>query len=135
MDIYVWLKALHIAAAATWIGGLLACGLAIRGATAGRSFVPAVRRWDRAVTAPAMLLAWTLGIVMAVKAGWFVAPWLMVKLVVVVALSALHGLLSGTLRRLENDPGRPVPAALGHAAPVAILCLLVVVVLAVTKPL
>jgi uncharacterized membrane protein len=141
MHVYLWLKAFHIAAATTWISGLVAAGLAVasRPACAGirtaqdRSSLAAVRRWNRRVTFPAMLLAWALGIAMAMQAGWFSSPWLMIKLIIVGALAALHGVLSGTLRRLDCGVDHPA-AILLYAAPATILGVVMIAILVVTKP-
>ena len=70
---------------------------------------------------------------MAMQAGWFGSPWLTIKLAIVGALSALHGLLSGTLRRLSASADQP-PAALRYAAPATILGVVMIAILVVTKP-
>jgi uncharacterized membrane protein len=57
----------------------------------------------------------------------------MIKLAIVGALSALHGLLSGMLRRLGASAEQP-PAALRYAAPATILGVAVIAMLVVTKP-
>lgn len=141
MQVYLWLKAFHIAAATIWISGLMVAGLAVasRLACAGiqaapdRSLLAMVRRWDRSVTLPAMLLAWALGIALAMQAGWFSSHWLMIKLTIVGALAALHGVLSGALLRLNRGADRPA-AILLYAAPATILGIVMVAILAVTKP-
>ena len=56
-----------------------------------RHAVSAVRAWDQWLTTPAMLLVWGLGLTLALSQGWFFSHWLQVKLVFVLALSALHG--------------------------------------------
>jgi len=141
MQGYLWLKAFHIAAATTWISGLVVAGLAVasRLACAGiqtapdRCFLAMVRRWDRCVTLPAMLLAWALGIAMAMQSGWFSSHWLMIKLAIVGVLAALHGVLSGTLLRLDRGAGRPA-AILLYTAPATILAIVMIAILVVTKP-
>jgi len=141
MQVYLWLKALHIAAATTWISGLVVAGLAVvsRQACAGmqatqdRHYLDTIRRWDRCVTLPAMFLTWTLGIAMAMQAGWFSSPWLMIKLGIVGALSALHGALSGTSRRLDHGTDQ-FAAVLLYAAPATILGIVMIAILVVTKP-
>lgn len=143
MDAYVWVKALHVAAAVTWIGGMLVAGVTLAGVALGEragapvapSLVDSVCRWDRRVTSPAMLLTWAFGIAVAMHGGWFAAPWLMIKLVLVAVLSAVHGLLSGTLRRLRRDTDRPGGAAVRYAAPATIVCVFVIALLAVAKPI
>lgn len=104
---YLWLKALHLAAVLAWSGSLLLLGVAA--ASLGRSggvLLPhekrmgqAFLRWDRRVTVPAMVAMWGLGIALASLGGWFGAGWLYAKLVLVFALSGLHGVLSAFLRR------------------------------------
>lgn len=139
---YLVLKALHIAAAATWVGGMLVAGFAISFLPSPCSTRPdgekrlidAVRRWDRRVTSPAMLLVWMLGITMAAWHGLFYAPWLLAKLVVVIVLSALHGIQAGTLRRLRDKPEQVVPVLLTLSGPMAIVAVVMVALLAVTKP-
>jgi uncharacterized membrane protein len=141
MQVYLWLKAFHVAAAMTWIGGMLAAGLMVASrltgagvqATQDTRHLDVIRRWDRCVTLPAMLVVWGLGLAMAMLAGWFGSPWLMIKLAIVGALSALHGLLSGMLRRLGRGAEQP-PAALRYAAPATILGVVMIAMLAVTKP-
>jgi len=139
---YLWLKAIHVAAAVTWIGGMLAMELVVMMVPAGPHrravgelpMLDVVRRWDRWVTSPAMLVVWGLGITMAVEAGWLSSPWLRIKLTIVVLLSVLHGMLSGTLRRMAGDPGRASPALLRHAAPLTVAAVVLIAVLAVAKP-
>src|SRR4051794_21938669 len=141
MQVYLWLKAFHIAAATTWISGLVVAGLAVAtrlpraGIQAAQEpyLLDAVRRWDRCFTLPAMVLTWALGIAMAMHGGWFSYPWLMIKLTIVGALLALHGVLSGTLRRLERGAHQPA-AILLYAAPAAILGVVMIALLVVTRP-
>jgi protoporphyrinogen IX oxidase len=140
MDVYPWLKACHVAAAMTWTSGLVVAGLAVADRVAGTEretgdtgWIRAVGRWDRCVTFPALLLTWGLGLAMAMQGGWFASSWLMIKLVLVGLLVALHGVLSGRLRRLQPGP-HPPPAILRYAAPATIPCVLVIAILVVMKP-
>jgi protoporphyrinogen IX oxidase len=141
MQVYLWLKAFHVAAAMTWISGIVVAGLAVASrltrtdlpAAQDVRMLDAIRRWDRHVTLPAMLLVWGLGLTMATLAGWLSSPWLMIKLAIVATLAALHGVLSGRLRRLDRDADR-IPAILLHAAPATILGVVLIAILAVTKP-
>ena len=130
---YSWLLALHIVAIAIWIGGMLVNGV-ILGVSAERRTIAAARRWNLRLVAPAMLLAWAFGITLAVKGGWFQAHWLSTKLVFVLALSALHGVQSGTLRRMVADPNRKPSAFVRFSAPLTIVGALVIAFLVVAKP-
>ncbi|CAB3968269.1 MULTISPECIES: CopD family protein [Burkholderia] len=131
--IYLWLKAIHVVAVVTFVGGLLMLSVGVR--IANLAVHRAVRRWDRTVTVPALALVWIAGIALALYGHWFGATWLSVKLVVVVALSALHGILAGTLRRMERDDLVVVPAPwLGQAAGAVVAATAIVVGLVVIKP-
>jgi protoporphyrinogen IX oxidase len=49
-------------------------------------------------------------------------------------LSALHGMLSGNLRRLTRSEEAPLPSSLQHAPAVIVLGVLIIVILVVIKP-
>ena len=59
----------------------------------------AILQWDRRITRPAMALVWVLGLSLAAWGGWMGQAWLAGKIALVLALSALHGVLAATLRR------------------------------------
>ena len=134
--IYLWLKALHVAAVLVWTGGLLTAAFASARApksVADMSLIEAIQRFDARITSPAMFVVWSAGLTLAVLGQWFPSPWLVAKLAVVVVLSALHGILSATLRRLSKGDASP-PAWLRHT-PVAILAsLLAIAILVVVRP-
>jgi putative membrane protein len=138
---YLWLKAFHVTAVIGWIGGMLVSSLFIVHVTSSRPLaagesrmIEIARAWDWKVTTPAMLLAWTLGMTMAVQAEWFSSRWLMVKLVLVFALSALHGVQSGMLRRMARSANRSPPAFLRYSAPAILMAIAAIAALAVVKP-
>jgi uncharacterized membrane protein len=135
--IYLWLKALHVAAALVWSGGLLATALATArasGSVSDGSLIRGIRRFDTCVTSPAMFVVWGAGLALAMLGQWFPSPWLMVKLGIVVGLSALHGVLAAMLRRLSQHDA-PRSAAWLRSAPIAIVAsLLSIAVLVIVKP-
>ena len=113
-ELYPWLKALHVAAALTFVGGVLSVAVLMRTLPSdtplAASIARQVRRWDQAVTTPAMMLVWGLGLTLATSGQWFTAGWLQAKLVFVVILSGLHGIQSGRLRRIAvGTQSGPVP--------------------------
>ena len=125
-------KAAHIVSLITWLSGMLAAAMALRHSNVVS--LASVRRHDRFVTAPAMLLAWIFGILLAVQAGWFSDTWLWIKLALVVLLSGMHGTLSGKLRRAaqnESEQVSPIPSAI---LPIGFLLMALIVLLVTTKP-
>ena len=140
--VYLWLKALHIAAVLVWIGGLFAAAFVVAIGSIGSpgepgptALIKEIRRWDRRVTAPAMLVVWGAGLTLAMLSAWFPAPWLIIKLGVVGLLSALHGILSGLLRRLGRPDAPSARPWLRHAPLLIIGGVIAIVVLVVVKPL
>lgn len=141
--LYLAIKTFHIVAIIVWIGGMLAVSLLLASMqpSSGPFLFPENRllmiahRWDRRVTTPAMLSAWALGLSMSMLGHWFAAAWLSTKLVVVLALSALHGIQFGTLRRLATGGSRRKPGgALRFAASGIVISVAVIVALVLYKP-
>jgi uncharacterized membrane protein len=134
--IYLWLKALHVAAVLVWTGGLLAAALASARApksVTDTSLIEVIQRFDTRVTSPAMFVVWGAGLALAMLGQWFPSPWLITKLGIVVILSALHGILAATLRRLSQGDAS-TPAWLRHAPAVILASLLAIAILVVVKP-
>jgi uncharacterized membrane protein len=136
---YLWLKALHLAAAITFVAGVLATALLLP--PGGEAWlrdrlyvVHGLRRWHNRVTTPAMLIVWALGLALALQGGWFAHRWLQAKLVLVLALSAVHGVHSGALRRLAGGSALRPPGLWPGGLLIAVLAA-GIAVLAVTKPL
>jgi putative membrane protein len=140
--IYALLKALHIVAVTGWIGGLLLQACLLRTLARlplpllpdQRSVIGAAVRWEGRLAAPAMLLAWACGLALAGQGLWWMAPWLNVKLALVFALSALHGVQSGSLRRMVDSPVRRPPGWLRHGGAALLCAVAAIVFLVVLKP-
>lgn len=101
---YLWIKAIHVAAIVTFAGSLLAQGLylAVAWSDATREMTQSFRRAERSITVPALLVALGSGVALATLGQWLLAPWLMLKLLLVGVLLAIHGVQSGQLRRLAE---------------------------------
>src|SRR3569833_2321721 len=98
---YEWLKAFHIIAVIAWMAGMLYlprlfvyhCEADV-GSTQSETFKVMERRLLKAIINPAMIATWVLGLWLAYSGGWFKAPWLHAKLVLVLLMSGVHGVLS-----------------------------------------
>ena len=139
---YELVRLLHVSADIVFIAGLLAGGLVLAALSfqaapdlvKERRLVDAMRRFNRIVTGPALVIAWICGTWLALQAGWFASHWLQSKLVLVLVLSALHGGLSAGLRR-ACAPVPVVPSRAWRATPaLAVVATAVVVWLALMKP-
>jgi putative membrane protein len=106
----LWLKAFHVIAVIAWMAGMLYLPRlfvyhceAEAGSKQSETFKVMERRLLRAIINPAMIAAWVLGLWLAYDQGYFKAGWLHGKLVLVLALTALHGLFSRWVRDFAAD--------------------------------
>ncbi len=129
--LYDLVKAGHILAVVIWFGGMMAAALALTRGDA--QSLAGFKAWDRSVTTPAMVATWALGLTLAVWGGWFATGWMGVKLVFVLVLSAVHGMLSGRLRRAAASGEIVVGTVERLALPVMMASLCAIVLLVVTK--
>jgi uncharacterized membrane protein len=140
MNFHPWLNALHIAAAIVWIGGMLVMAVVAGWCatqadnTARVALAGDVRRWSRKITTPAMLLLWVAGAVMVIAHGQMPHLWLIIKVVVVLLLSGLHGFLSATLRRIAAGEAVKGMGAIRNATSLTIIAVAVIILLAVIRP-
>jgi uncharacterized membrane protein len=133
-ELYLWLKALHVASAMLFAGGIVLVTVVLNASAAPSApdseWLQRVRRWDRLVTSPALLLVWALGLTLAITGERFSDLWLQAKLVFVVVLSGLHGLQSGRLRRLAAGASSPVI----NSGAIVVGSIVAIAILAVTRP-
>ena len=136
MNLYPFVVAAHVTSVVFFIGGMLMEARLVLALTRASSVqqataLEALLRLDRQIVTPAMALTWTFGLTLALWYEWFGSPWRLIKLVIVVALSALHGMQSGRLRRgLWQGEVRPVKSA----SAAIILGMLTIATLAFVKP-
>lgn len=132
---YLWMKALHVAAMIVFIGGVLFVAYFLRLAIHQLQDVQImsleVQRWSRKVTTPAMLLAWVLGIQLVMSGGWSSSGWLWAKVVLVIALSGIHGMQAGSVRKLSHGKNERVSKTNTW---LTLACVFGISVLAVVKP-
>lgn len=136
-DLYPYIVAAHVTSVVFLVGGMLmherlVREIALLPASNQSRMLGAVLRLDRQVISPALLSTWTFGLILAFWLGWFSSPWLQVKLVVVTALSALHGIQSGRLRRWVRD-GSAARSTRGAVAGI-VIAMAAIALLAIVKP-
>lgn len=142
MNLHPWLNAVHIIAAIIWIGGILVMAvtagwcshLLSQKAPLPTSMLEFVRQWSRKVTSPAMVLLWLMGIAMVVLHGKMPHLWLVLKILVVVGLSGIHGVLTGTLRRLAAGTSTRIPGMVSQATAVVVVAVALIILLAIIRP-
>jgi len=138
---YDWLKAVHVIAIIAWMAGMLYlprlfvyhCGTPA-GSELSETFKLMERRLLKVIINPAMILSWILGVWLGVAGGWFSSGWLSLKLVLVLALAALHGFYVRWVRDFARDQNRHSARFYRIVNEVPTVLLIGIVILAVVKP-
>jgi putative membrane protein len=139
--LYLWLKALHIIAIIAWMAGMLYlprlfvyhCEAAV-GSVQSETFKVMERRLLRAIINPAMIVSWVLGLWLAWSGNFLSAPWLHGKLVLVLAMSAVHGMLARWTKDFGADRNRHSQRFFRIMNEVPTLLMIGIVILVVIKP-
>jgi protoporphyrinogen IX oxidase len=138
---YDWIKALHIIALIAWMAGMLYLprlfvyhAVAEIGSPQSETFKIMERRLLRAIMNPAMIATWIFGLWLAWEGGFLRAPWLHGKLVLVLLLSAAHGLFARWVKDFAADRNRHSQRFYRIANEVPTVLLIGIVILVVIKP-
>src|SRR5215475_12229436 len=138
---YEWIKALHVIAVVAWMAGMLYLPRlfvyhceADKGSQQSETFKLMERRLLRAIMLPAMVVTWLTGLGLALTGHWLSSPWLQVKLVLVLILSAVHGLLARWQKDFAADRNGRSQKFYRIMNEVPTVLLIGIVVLAVVKP-
>ena len=143
---YEWIKAFHVIAVIAWMAGMLYlprlfvyhCA-AEKGSVQSETFKAMERRLLRAIINPAMIATWLLGLWLAwhgpdSRYGWFASGWFEAKLVLVIALSTLHGFFARWVKDFAADRNRHSPKFYRIINELPTVIMIGIVILAVVKP-
>jgi putative membrane protein len=140
-DFYPWAKAIHVIAVISWMAGMLYLprlfvyhAEAEKGSVQSETFKVMERRLLRGIINPAMIITWAVGLWLAWKGGWFSAGWLHAKLAAVIAMSAVHGYLAGSVRKFADDRNEKSARHWRIVNEIPTLLMIVIVILVVVKP-
>ncbi len=138
---YLWLKAVHVLAIISWMVGLLYLPRlfvyhveAGAGSLQAATFQVMERRLMRAIMLPAVIVVWVTGIWLMIQGGWLKAGWLHWKIMLVLALSGLHGYLSVERKKLAAGTSRRSSRDFRILNEVPTVLLIGIVVLVIVKP-
>jgi putative membrane protein len=144
--VYEWIKAFHIIAVIAWMAGMLYLPrlfvyhcVAEKGSVQSETFKVMERRLLRGIINPAMILAIALGLSLAwlgpdSRYGWFASGWLQVKIALVLALSAVHGLFARWVKAFAADANRHSQRFYRIINEVPTMLMIAIVILVVLKP-
>ncbi len=139
---YLWLKALHVLAIISWMAGLLYlprlmvyhCQAPI-GSPQSETFKVMERRLLKAIMTPAMIVAWILGLWLAFGyVGFRGQGWLHAKLLLVIAMSAMHGWMAVWVKEFAADRNTRSERFYRIANEGPTLLMIGIVILVIVKP-
>ncbi len=143
---YQWINAAHVIAVIAWMAGMLYlprlfvyhCG-AEPGSKQSETFKVMERRLLNAITTPAMIATWALGITLIWRRGWlagdwFEPHWLYLKLILVLAMSGVHALLARWVKDFAADRNRHGEVFYRVINEVPTLLMIPIVILVMVKP-
>ena len=138
---YLWVKAIHVIAVISWMAGLLYlprlfvyhCTVT-PGSETSETFKIMERRLLKAIMTPAMILAWALGLIMAVEGGLVAQPWFHVKLLAVVGMTLSHLFLNRCKNRFATDRNVHTEKFYRVLNEVPTLLMIAIVIMVILKP-
>lgn len=143
MDIYLWVKSLHVLAIISWMAAMLYLPRlfvyhteAEPGSKQSETFKVMERRLYKAIMTPAMVATWVFGIALvALEPGWMQGQgWLHTKILLVIGMSAVHGILGKHRKNFEADRNVKTHKYFRILNEVPTLLLIGIVILVIVKP-
>lgn len=140
---YEWFKALHVISVIAWMAGMLYLPRlyvyhadAAPGSDKSETFKIMERRLLKAITTPAMVASFLFGGLMLATPGaidWSMG-WVWAKIVLIVAMTAMHGFLGKWRKDFEADRNTRPGKFYRMINEVPTLLMIFVVILVIVKP-
>ena len=142
MEIYLWIKALHIVAVIAWMAGILYLprlfvyhAMQVPGSEISETFKTMERRLLRFIMNLAMIVSFILG-------GWLIMinpelleqSWMQYKVLALVIMTATHASLSRWRRFFAMDKNTFSPRFFRIINEIPTVLMVIIVLLAVLKP-
>lgn len=138
---YEWIKALHVIAVIAWMAALLYLPRlmvyhagAEKGSAQSETFKLMERRLLRLIAEPAMGIVWLSGLYLVWSAGFYKAGWFIAKFMLVLAMSAMHGVFSRWVREFAEDRNARPARFYRIVNEVPTILLIGIVILVIVKP-
>jgi putative membrane protein len=140
-DGYLWVKALHIIAVIAWMAGMLYLPrlyvyhcTAEAGSVQSETFKVMERRLLRAITNPAMIASWVLGLLLAAHLDAWGETWFQGKLALLLGMQLIHAGYARWRRHFAADQNRHSEVFYRVMNEVPTVLMIGIVILAVVEP-
>lgn len=139
--LYLWVKAVHVIAVIAWMAGMLYLPRlfvyhceAEPGSAQSETFKVMERRLLRAIINPAMTVTWVAGLWLMWEGDFLTSGWMHAKLLLVVAMSGMHGFLSRWVRAFAADRNLHSQKFYRIINEVPTILMIFIVILVIVKP-
>jgi protoporphyrinogen IX oxidase len=138
-----YIKAFHVISIIAWMAGLLYLprlfvyhAMSKVGSEQSETFKVMERRLLRYITTPAMVASWVFGLILVFSGviSWAHDGWFHAKLILVLALSAYHGLLAIWTKDFALDRNTRSPRFYRIANEIPTILMIFIVILVVVRP-
>lgn len=141
MEIYQWIKALHLISVIAWMAGLLYlprlyvyhCD-AEPGSDKSETFKIMERRLLRAIMNPAMIGAYVFGLWLLYLSEVWAEPWMIAKLVLIAAMTMAHHSMALWRKDFEADRNERSAKFYRIANEVPTVLMIAIVILVIVQP-
>jgi len=139
---YDWIKVLHVLAVISWMVGMLYLPRLFVYHTRAKQeesaygiFVEMERRLLKVIMAPAMIVTYVTGLMMAHVYGLHsLGDWFMVKFIAVLAMSGFHGYLSVCAKQFQQKSNRKTECFFRLINEVPAVLMTVILAMVIVKP-
>src|SRR6202020_3514877 len=136
-----WILAFHVIAVIAWMSGMLYLPRLFvyhtetkPGSESSERFKVMERKLLKGIINPSMIAVWILGPLLAWLTGTYLDLWLQMKVVLVVALSGVHGFLSRCVRDFAADRNSRSARFYRIINEVPALLMVLIVILVIVQP-
>ncbi|MBO6507206.1 MAG: protoporphyrinogen oxidase HemJ [Roseibium sp.] len=141
MDLFLWIKSLHVISIIAWMAGMLYLPRlfvyhvdAEVGSVQSETFKVMERRLLKAIINPSMTLAWVFGLWMAWELEAWHDGWFHAKFALVFIMSGVHGYLSRCVKTFARDENKRSAKFYRILNEVPTVLMIGIVILVIGKP-
>ncbi|WP_420412821.1 protoporphyrinogen oxidase HemJ [Roseibium sp.] len=141
MDLFLWIKSLHVISIIAWMAGMLYLPRlfvyhvdAEIGSVQSETFKVMERRLLKAIINPSMIAAWVFGLWMAYELEAWTDAWFHAKFALVFLMSGVHGHLSKCVKQFAADENTRSARYYRILNEVPTVLMIFIVILVIGKP-
>lgn len=137
----LWVKAIHVIAVISWMAGLLYLPRLLiyhcqseKGSKQSETFKIMEAKLLRIIMAPASVITWITGLILAYLQDFWFEPWFLVKFTSVILMTIFYHYLIRWVRAFANDKNQKSEKYYRIANEVPTLLMILIVIMVIVKP-